>query len=195
MQPKRIPTLQFATAATVPFEPHSPGIAKSCLFSDFFGFVGCGMPSANKELRRKPGERVLMKNLQVQCKEKTVSGGSKKLIVEWAAGEPFSLPMQQGSSFRLGPKTNIERTYYVKLGIDFPDNRFDRSPLWVRGHRRHRCVDRASIIRGLSRAVYSLAHLWASKGCLKSGPVNRTPNQRLQTQVNLPLEASKGGLS
>ena len=115
--------------------------------------------------------------------------------VDWVEAESFSLQMQQGSSFRLGPKTNIERTYYVKLGIDFPDNRFDRSPLWVRGHRRHRCVDRASIIRGLSRAVYSLAHLWASKGCLKSGPVNRTPNQRLQTQVNLPLEASKGGLS
>src|SRR5438105_441398 len=120
--------------------------------------------------KREFDERVRMKSPQIQVNENAgnngATNGSARLPIEWSEGERFCLKMRKGVS--LQPKNQKERHHYVKLVIDLPDYRADRSPVWVRGDRRHGGVDCPNLVRGLPRLVSRIAHFWAQKWNVKA---------------------------
>ena len=104
-----------------------------------------------------------MNKAQHQRKGKTASGSSE-LLVEWFKDEPFCLvPRNEISPHS---QTKRERNYYVKLVIDLPDYRSNRGPVWVRWYRRHRRVDRPSIVCGFPRPVSGVSDPWPEKGLM-----------------------------
>jgi hypothetical protein len=94
--------------------------------------------------------------------------GRNRLSVSWFERESFDLKVRIENCFKLDDKINSERTYYVKLVIDVPNYRSDRSRAGVCGRGGYSGVDRPSVVCRVSCAVSGLSHLWPPTGCLKA---------------------------
>src|SRR5713101_9696647 len=88
--------------------------------------------SVDISLRRKHGERVLMKNAQPQFNKEAANRRSKKLRVEWLGGERFRLSLGGETGFRPGRQNERGSDSHRQLVIFVPDGGSDHSTVWMR---------------------------------------------------------------
>jgi hypothetical protein len=104
-----------------------------------------------------------MNNSQSQRTEQVPNTGYKNLLVEWLEGEQFCLNIGNESFFKPVNPIKKERTYYVKLVIDVPGYRVDRSTVRLRWDRRHGRMDCPSVVCSFPSAIFGVSRFWPQK--------------------------------